>query len=193
MISTFRPRYIIMVGIAAGVGKDKFAGDIIVPTVVWNYSSGKYITANQGDENVLIDFLPDPSSLPLDPLINSVLSDDFKEVLSQIKEGYGGAPDNRLSLIKGPMACGSAVVANKQIVDKLVVSVQRKTVGLDMESYGLFSAAFYKSGVDTLPLCFKSICDFADADKDNSMQKYAAYTSVQFMKYCVENLLEYKS
>ena len=43
VIFTFRPRYIIMVGIAAGVAKTEFEdqmyGDVVLPDVVWNYSA----------------------------------------------------------------------------------------------------------------------------------------------------------
>ena len=47
VIFTFRPRYLIMVGIAAGVVKTELEnqqyGDVIVPDVVWNYSAGKFV------------------------------------------------------------------------------------------------------------------------------------------------------
>lgn len=57
IIYHFKPLYIIMVGIAAGIGNGKNLGDIIAATEVWNYSSGKYIT----DENGKLAFSPDPT------------------------------------------------------------------------------------------------------------------------------------
>ena len=48
LIYTFRPKYVIMIGIAAGVALDGIAeqmyGDVIVPDVVWNYSVGKFVS-----------------------------------------------------------------------------------------------------------------------------------------------------
>jgi len=63
LIYTFRPRYIIMVGIAAGISRsdleEQMYGDVIVPDVVWNYSAGKFVSPERakivyGD----IGFLP---------------------------------------------------------------------------------------------------------------------------------------
>jgi hypothetical protein len=36
---------------------------------------------------------------------------------------------------------------------------------------------------------FKSVCDFADEDKDDLMQEYAAYTSSAALKIFVEQFL----
>lgn len=51
-----------------------------------------------------------------------------------------------------------------------------------MESYGVFFAAKNVVEVGTIPICIKSICDFADANKGDSAQKYAAFTSTLFAK-----------
>ena len=64
-----------MVGIAAGIGDGKNLGDIIVATEVWNYSSGKYIT----DENGNFAFSPDPKHIILEPSIESILKRDYSE------------------------------------------------------------------------------------------------------------------
>ena len=48
VIYEYRPRYLIMVGIAAGIGKidstDKMYGDVLVPDIVWNYAAGKFVS-----------------------------------------------------------------------------------------------------------------------------------------------------
>ena len=68
----------------------------------------------------------------------------------------------------------------------------RKTVGLDMESYGMFYATNNGTGLKATPICIKSICDFADSRKGDGFQKYAAYTSASFMKHLFETQLRYK-
>ncbi len=181
MIEHFKPKYLIMVGIAAGIGKDKNLGDIIIPSEVWNYSSGKYVESKNGQE-AMLSFLPDPVSIPLETTIREIVAQDFKERLFKIKSEADGAPDNDLKVVIGPMACGAAVVANKDIVEELIKKHHRKTVGLDMESYGIFFAAKNAVVTGTIPICVKSICDFADVDKDDSAQKYAAFTSTLFVK-----------
>ena len=44
-IETFRPKYVIMSGIAAGTGDEarQIYGDVIVPDVIWDYSTGKFV------------------------------------------------------------------------------------------------------------------------------------------------------
>lgn len=122
MIEHFKPKYIIMVGIAAGIGNDKNLGDIIIPSEVWNYSSGKYIESKNGQESML-EFLPDPVSIPLEAKIREVVSQEFKERLFGIRNEADNAPENELKVVIGPMACGAAVVANKDIVEELIKNI----------------------------------------------------------------------
>jgi nucleoside phosphorylase/CheY-like chemotaxis protein len=190
LIYNYKPKYIIMVGIAAGVGSENKYGDVIVPSEVWNYSSGKYVQVDGGKDS-LVNFIPDPKSIPLNPKIREIVNQDFGVILYKIKQGWHDAPSNDLNVISGPMACGSAVVANKEIVESLVKSHSRKTVGLDMESYGMFYAAINSNNLNTIPICIKSICDFADSKKGDDYQRYAAYTSANFMKYLVEEQLKF--
>ena len=187
MIAHFKPKFTIMVGIAAGIGGGKNYGDIIIPSEIWNYSGGKYVS---NDENNLLAFIPDPKNIQLDPKLREQFSQDFSHILFEIKKNWDNHPLYDLKIISGPLACGSAVVANTDIVKTLITNHSRKTVGLDMESYGVFYATLNSYGEKVLPICIKSICDFADAGKSDDHQKYAAYTSAMFMKYFIENHLD---
>lgn len=188
IIERYRPKYIIMVGIAAGIGNEKNYGDIIVATEVWNYSSGKYVSVKEADESMLLQFTPEPKSIQLNATIAEIVSQDFRGKLFEIKQGWQEAPIYDLNLVCGPLACGCAVVSNKEIVEELIKKHSRKTVGLDMESYGIFYAARHQPG-SAIPICIKSICDFADSEKGDNYQKYAAYTSANFTKYLIEEQL----
>ncbi len=187
IINIFSPKYIIMPGIAAGIGKNKNFGDILIPTEIWNYSSGKYIKKNES----LYGFEPNPGTVLLDPAINELLSQDFDDKLNKIRKNFSSSIDKTLNIIRGPLACGSAVVANDEIVNNLIKQHQRKTIGLDMESYGMFYAALHTTK-NCFPICMKSICDFADEGKCDDYQEYAAYTSANFAKYSIENILEFE-
>jgi nucleoside phosphorylase len=91
--------------------------------------------------------------------------------------------------VTGPLACGSSVVANRAVVEKQVLSLFPKTVGLDMESYSVaFTCQNCKEPRPT-PILVKSICDFADSEKSDQYQKFAAYTSAGYTKYLLENIL----
>lgn len=187
IIYHFTPRYIIMVGIAAGIGTGKNFGDIIVATEVWNYSSGKYTS----DEEGKLVFSPDPKHIILQPNIESILKRDYSAALYEIRRNWNGDTTSDLKLILGPLACGAAVVGNSEIVDDMIKQHSRKTVGLDMESYGIFYATNYGLNNSTIPICIKAISDFADEEKQDVYQKYAAYTSAEFSKYLIENVLSY--
>lgn len=185
LIFNFNPKYIIMVGIAAGIDTQHNFGDIIIPNEVWVYSNGKYIINASGED----DFIPDPKSIPLNPEIRELLHQDFDSILFNMKKEIEYAPANELKIVIGPMACGTAVVANKEIVNKFITNHFRKTIGLDMESYGVFYAAQNLNNQQTIPIVIKSICDFADKQKDDNYQIYAATTSAKFTKYLIENEL----
>lgn len=82
-------------------------------------------------------------------------------------------------------------VANENVVRELITTHSRNTVGLDMESYGVFYSANNINEQRTIPICIKSICDFANNQKNDTFQNYAAYTSAEFAKYLILNQLDF--
>lgn len=76
IIHHFRPEYLIMCGIAAGIGQDPehLYGDILIPDVVWNYTSGKF-TAPEEPAIVFgnLGFRPRPTSIATDMSILSAV------------------------------------------------------------------------------------------------------------------------
>lgn len=176
----FRPRYLIMCGIAAGISEKaaQMYGDVIVPDVIWDYSTGKFVGPNESEIRFGdIGFLPRPQSVHIDPhIIDIVRNSTFRE-------------DNEFHVHIGPMACGSSVVANQMVVDKQVLALFPNTMGLDMESYSVAYAAIKCSEPSPKALVIKSISDFANSDKSDEFQKFAAYTSSNYLKYLLENHL----
>ena len=188
IINHYKPKYLIMVGIAAGINSNLKFGDIVVASETWNYMNGKY--CEKGEEGIY-DFLPDPKSIQLNTKIKEIVGQDFKEVLYKIKCEWIQPTEYDLNMVCAPIACGTAVVANRQIVKEHIQIHSRKTVALDMESYGVFYAANNNNDLNTIAICIKSISDFADGEKGDSYQRYASYTSVKFMQYLVENQLKF--
>ena len=179
-IYTFRPEYLIMSGIAAGLGDEavQMYGDILVPDMVWDYSTGKYVGPDEAEIRFGdIGFLPRPVSVRTDPrildLVRSTKDDENNEFHVHI----------------GPLACGNCVMANGNMVDKQIRGLFPHTIGLDMESYGMFYAARNSSTPRPTPIVIKSICDFANSEKTDDFQKFAAYTSAGYIRYLLENKL----
>ena len=182
VIYTFRPRYLIMVGIAAGIAKkdieDQMYGDVIVPDVVWNYSSGKFVNPEMADITFGdLGFLPRSTSAFIP-----------EEILPYLKKAVN-SPENPCHAHIGPMACGSTVVANKNLLDKQIYSQYRHTAGLDMESYAVVYTATHATTPKPIPIIVKSVCDFADSRKSDEYQRFAAYSSCEFAKFLYEKIL----
>ena len=185
LIYEFRPRYLIMVGIAAGVALEGVAtqmyGDVVVPDVVWNYSAGKFVSPDRADISFGdVGFLP-----------RSTYASIPDEILPYIKKAINSG-ENQCHVHVGPMACGSSVVANRDILKKQIHSQLRETAGLDMESYAVVYAALHAPKPRPIPIIIKSVCDFADAEKSDIYQRFAAYTSCEFAKLLYEKYLPFE-
>lgn len=182
VIYTFRPRYIIMVGIAAGIVRAEYEeqmyGDVIVPDIVWNYSAGKFVSPEKADIVFgNLGFLPRSTSEAIP-----------EKVMGYLKQA-AGSDENPCHVYIGPMACGSTVVASRELLEKQVYTQYQHTAGLDMESYAVVYAANHASAPKPAPIIVKSVCDFADSSKSDDYQRFAAYSSCEFAKFLYEKIL----
>ena len=182
LIEHFRPKYVIMPGIAAGTmgeADDKqMYGDVVLANMVWNYSNGKYVAKDASSISFgEIGFLPRPTVIEID----SKVLPYFEKALN--------SPKNETHVHIGAMASGSAVVANKVILEKQVRGQFTTTKGLEMEAYGVAYAASHATTPKPCAIIAKSVCDFADSRKSDKYQKFAAYTSCEFVQLMLEKIL----
>ena len=182
VIYTFRPRYLIMVGVAAGVIRsnleEQLYGDVIVPDVVWNYSAGKFVAPDEADINFgNLGFLPRPTAERIP-----------EEIMPYLRKAVE-SDQNPCHAYIGPMACGSTVVANRELLEKQIYTQYNHTAGLDTESYAVVYAANHANDPRPIPIIVKSVCDFADSQKSDEYQRFAAYTSCDFAKFLYEKIL----
>ena len=182
VIYTFRPRYLIMVGIAAGVARseleEQMYGDVIVADSVWNYSAGKFVSPDQAEIVYgSIGFLP-----------RSTTEQIPEEIMPYLRKA-AQSEENPCHVYIGPMACGSTVVASRELLEKQVYTQYRHTAGLDMESYAVVYAANHASDPRPAPIVIKSVCDFADSEKSDDYQRFAAYSSCEFAQFLYEKIL----
>lgn len=186
----FKPEYIFLVGITAGVRKSNFNyGDILVADLFWDYNSGKIVRFKVEDKNgeqTFSDtvFEVDPKSINIKGMIKSKLLESVNnnDLLYSIKKEWKGVRVlNELQAFLGPLASGSQVVASSSKMAEIKLQ-NRKLIGIEMEAYGLMYACTQIFESKITPIVVKSICDFGDEDKDDTYQNYAAFTSVQFAK-----------
>lgn len=180
----FRPRYLIMCGVAAGIRSEneQLYGDVLAPNVVWDYSTGKFVGPDESEIRFGdVGFLPRPQPMYLDL--------DLMTLMERLSES--GACEFHVQT--GPLACGTSVMANSSMVDSTVRSLNPATVGLDMESYSVFLAASHVPDPKPKALVVKSICDYANADKDDRFQAFAAFTASRFVEYLLTQELEFRA
>jgi nucleoside phosphorylase len=186
MIYTFRPRYLAMAGIAAGIRTECEIGDVILADPVWDWGSGKIISQEGGQR-----FHQAPHQISTNSFVRgkgALMAGDGAS-LDEIRRGWSGPkPGNALRMHVRPMASGAAVLADTSTFSELKAQ-HRKLTGIDMEAYGVYSAAEEASLPQPSVFAIKSVCDFADERKNDDYQAYAAYTSAEALRIFVERFL----
>ncbi len=100
--------------------------------------------------------------------------------MERIRTGWKGEKPQELKALVGPVASGAAVLAWRPAMEE-IAKQHRKLIGVEMETYGVFMAARVCSHPRPLAFSAKSICDFGDESKQDGYQRYAAFTSAQFL------------
>jgi len=191
IIHNFRPVYIAMTGIAAGLfGKGNY-GDILIADLTFDSGSGKILTDLKSKQ---AKFEPDYRMIDIDVDLRENLSSCIRtrKYLDDIYNLWGAErPDTVLNAQMGPFGSGAGVVENEQFVEQ-IRGHARKLIGIDMESYGVYYAATNSSRPrPKAVISIKSISDFANPDKNNAFQKYAAFTSANYLyKFSIDHLSE---
>ncbi|MGZ3656520.1 MAG: 5'-methylthioadenosine/S-adenosylhomocysteine nucleosidase family protein [Bdellovibrionota bacterium] len=184
LVLQFRPRLVIMIGIAAGTkdGKKQF-GDILVADPSVDYSAGKVEMIDDVRE-----FRPDPYPLGVSPRLKSLLrklprdSQIFSDVL---KKWSGTKPERSPRLYIGPVGAADQVIDDESKIKEIQLN-WRKLIGVEMETYGVYRACNEAPEPKPRFISFKSVCDFA-ANKDDKWQDYAAYTAAEFTRLFLTN------
>jgi nucleoside phosphorylase len=178
LIAKFAPRLCVMPGICAGISAKADIGDVVLAECSWDYQSGKAVR----EEGSLPGFEIDPHQISVDASIKArfdQLGAD-SSLLHSIWQDWPSRPNNPPKILRGPVATGSAVLADKELV-KQIVNQQRKTRGIEMEIYGMYAACAQSQVPRPLAIGLKAICDFADSDKHDHWQSYASFISARVM------------
>ncbi|MFS2160435.1 hypothetical protein ACCD10_24245 [Pseudomonas sp. Pseusp122] len=187
MINKFRPKYLVMIGIAAGIQTKVNMGDIIVADPGWDYGSGKITIDSEG----VSAFEPSPHQLNLDPIIKKQfekIENDHIALSNIYNEWPASKPDTQLKIHIGPFASGASVIADPGIALK-IKNQHRKILGFDMESYGVMTSGHDSDEPKPKVVVIKSVCDYGDNHKGDDYQSYASYTSVALLKVWVDKYL----
>lgn len=201
LINYFEPKCIIMGGICAGRKNAARIGDAIFAINAWDYGSGSIEEKKNGKKNEL-EFCPAPDYIPISKELSDIFHKYDSDLLSSLKNSvYKCAlkeddsiltkiamdknnEENRIHL--GAMASGAAVIKNETFTNTFVKGQNKKYIGLDMETYGVYYAARHSSLSPNF-FSVKSVSDVSDTNKGDEFQKYCAYISSMLIKYYIEN------
>lgn len=186
MVEKFKPRYLVMTGIAGAVQGKANYGDVMVADPCFDYESGKKVI-----ENGASVFKPDYKQIRLDNTINQVIrriagqSDALHAVYNDCTYEK---PDNGLKIITGPFGSGAAVLSDINVINR-VLQHDRKFMGFDMEAYAVMLAGALASAPKPTAIVMKSVSDFGEG-KTDIYQKYAAYTSARALDILLKELFK---
>jgi nucleoside phosphorylase/CheY-like chemotaxis protein len=186
MIGVFRPRYLAMTGIAAGVRDKVRMGDILVANPSWDWGSGKW-TLRNGDAH----FEPAPRQIQLAPILREQFRGLAQDpaIWSRVKNAWpANRPPHDLQIRIGPVASGAAVLGDRTTARR-VLEQHRELLGIEMETYGVYAAADEAGRPRPLAFSLKSVVDFADSNKDDEFQAYGAYTSAEALREFAERYI----
>lgn len=179
IINALNPSFMVMTGICAGV-KDKVRlGDVLFADPAWDFQSGKRLI-DAGTPK----FSQAPHHLPVDPKIRSHFEQlrSRRDFFARLPQEYSSDCEFTTSLHVGPVASGSAVLADGMTIEEIKAQ-QRDLLGVEMEIYGLYAAASVANGQQPKTFALKGVCDFADPDKENAAQRYAAFASAKVLEH----------
>jgi nucleoside phosphorylase len=170
-----------MCGICAGVKGKVQIGDVLFADPSWDFQSGKRVS---GDASFSIS----PHQLDTHALIRSHVEQLRADqgALAKIAAEYDGKAPNLTRIVIGPVASGSAVLADGTVIEEIKNSQHRELIGVEMEIYGLYAAAASSSMPQPLAFAMKGVCDYGDSNKDDLNQHYAAYASANVLRLLVE-------
>ncbi len=175
----FSPKMVFMTGISAGIKDKANIGDILIADPAWDWGNGKRTLVN-GE----ITFQSAPHQLGLSSKHRSMLKElsTSRKYLNEIYDEWTwpGRPDCQLNLHIGPVATGAVVLEDPATVSE-IKKQHRETVGIEMEGYGVLLACSEAMNPPEA-LIVKSVCDYADPEKNDNWQSYAAYTSSKYVE-----------
>lgn len=187
VITAFRPRILAMTGICAGRASKTRLGDVVIGDPVYDWGSGKIDSKDNRPR-----FRPSPHQLDMNIDLREFLKEFFRDASTRARIRAKCPPPparGDLEVHIAPMASGAAVVANAELFDELL-DRNRDITGLEMEAYGVFVAATACSKPRPMPIVIKGVCDFADEDKSDDYQSFAAHVSARCFYEAVQVLYE---
>jgi nucleoside phosphorylase len=200
LLTLFNPKFLIMLGVLGGKPNEVNIGDIIVSTKVFTIDKGKLTTeeilkdesvkeqidiVEKEEEEIKKVFKKEIESVTMNSSAITKFIRKKADILSYINS-EDQTRNKNINLLFGPIACVRQVIDQKGYFEENILVIDRKAIGLEMESYSVARACELVNNGATTPIIVKSVMDNT-ADKVDEAKPYAAWTSAMFVKYILEN------
>lgn len=210
MLEIFKPKFMIMSGVCGAKEGTKF-GDIVLASKIFTFQKGK-ISDVRDEKGELIElFDKDQNKISYDQLydtngkkvkvsiekfeiehdsiiefkLKDFVEPHLKEIQEKInKEETLSVHGKNIDIHFDGMACSTMVINKEGFFEDKIKIVDRKTVAVEMESYGVARACEFGNEGKTNWIIFKSVMDHTSS-KGDSAKTFAAHTSALFLKYLI--------
>ncbi len=174
-IDVWKPQHVILGGIAGGIKAPSIMlGDIIVADLIVGYEPGKQYEDGLKRRVRKIE--------PAQELIKNARALHPSSWALSAKVARPDGADKRTipSVHFGTIVSGEKVIADAQWITELAKDIPKPIKGVEMEAYGTALAA-YRASTRPGMLVAKAFCDWADSEKNDDWQEYAAAVSAAFI------------
>jgi nucleoside phosphorylase len=160
----FRPRLVVMIGVCGAVAAKAKIGDVIVANPAFHYQFGAF------DDGFLRHEL---KTIPLKDQLTEVADTFTAEAFDRLRSTFDSErelrPPKPSRMIIAPMACADLVVKDPRKI-KEADEAERKTTGVDMESYAVMRTC---RAINDVPcIIIKAVQDVM-AEKTDDYRRYA--------------------
>ena len=169
---------IILSGICGGINGEMKYGDLVVSEQIVNYELGKV----KEDEHIYRWKVFQSSYM----LLNGMKNFKSTKWVNHLQKTFKDRKDYQPQVHFGTVLSGNKVIASKKEALNLT-SVWDKALAVEMEASGIAQALYYANS--TIPfIMVKSVCDFADKNKNDDWQEYSANASAAYIvDFIVQN------
>lgn len=200
LLTRFNPKFLIMPGVLGGKPKEVNIGDILVSTKVFTIDKGKLTTeeilkdesvqeqlgiVEKEERKVKNVFKKEVEAVTMNSSTITKFIRKKTDILRYIND-EDQTRNKNINLLFGPIACVRQVIDQKGYFEENILIIDRKAIGLEMESYSVARACELVNNGETTPIIVKSVMDNTTAKVDEA-KPYAAWTSAMFVKYILEN------
>lgn len=166
---------VILTGICGGIDREMKYGDIIISDQIVDYELAKIKS-----DDVQVRWNVYRSDFELVQSMRMFKSDSW---FSYLKRIFPDPEYKKPNVYSGIVLSGNKVIANNEEI-KRFKKIWAKALAVEMEASGIAAALYQMKNAPSFVMV-KAICDFADSEKNDDWQEYAAYASAVFVLNCI--------